>query len=191
MQYGHKHSFQTLCASPEKKSNFLPYFFRVDDDITVPDSTTTWDRRTERGTHYSVSQHHIVRLTTERSKANKPTQNPTHYNVSPSKDKQEQETRACKFSMCCSFFQLLNWKFVFRSFLHLCAGSRATCDSRATHFLTLRRLVCWTHTVFFLFGVVMSRWVLKVHCGHGRIFSLKNGNHPVKIPVALFDNFHR
>ena len=62
MQFYHKHSFKTvLCFPWTIKKNGLPQFFRVDDDITVPHSTTPWDTTTERGTHYSVSQHHIVR----------------------------------------------------------------------------------------------------------------------------------
>ena len=48
-------------ASLEKLTKSFPPFFRVDDDITVPHSTTPWDTRTERGAYYSVSQHHTMR----------------------------------------------------------------------------------------------------------------------------------
>ena len=44
-----------------KEKNRLPQFFRMDDDITAHDSITPRDMKRERGTRYSVSQHHIAR----------------------------------------------------------------------------------------------------------------------------------
>ena len=111
--------------------------------------------RTERGACCSVSQHHIVGTddkdtgqclaapyrTTGRQKKT------THHKVSLSKDKQEQKTGAYNSSMLCSFFQLLHWEYIFKSFVRLCADSLAMRDSRAIFFFfTLRCLVCWTHT---------------------------------------------
>ena len=250
MRRDYKHTFRTVLCWKIKK-NRLPPFFRVD-DMAVPHSTAPWDTRTERGTHYSVSQHHTMRhgdrerYTLQRLTAshhgtrgqrevhitvshsttpwNIRTEKGTHCSVSPhhtkrhgdrerytlqclttphhetrgerevhmtvshstpsyelttkrgtydsvwqhhivrpedrqkytitvspSKDKQEQETGACTSSMPCSLFQLLHWKSIFKSFVRPCAGSHMMRDSRAESFSHWDILVCWTHTqLFFL-----------------------------------------
>ena len=87
------------------------------------------DLTTERGTHHSVSQHHIARPDDGESYTlqcltapHRTTWGQIFFDVSPSKDKQEQKTGVCKSSMPCSFLQLLHWEYVFRGFVCLCAA---------------------------------------------------------------------
>ena len=154
--------------------------------------------RTERGACCSVSQHHIVGTddkdtgqclaapyrTTGRQKKT------THHKVSLSKDKQEQKTGAYNSSMLCSFFQLLHWEYIFKSFVRLCADSLAMRDSRAIFFFSHWDVWFAEHTHRFPFGVVMLRWVPKSLCGHFVLW-LKHVNNPVKMSVAFFGKFYR
>ena len=113
-------------------------------------------RRQRAGnTHHSVLQHHIVRPE-DREKMY------TLINVSPTNNKQEQETDAWKSSIPCSFFQRLHWKYVFRSFVRLCVGSRAMRYSRAIRFSHCARDVWLAALTDFLSlcDVLTLRWVL-------------------------------
>ena len=89
--------------------------------ITVSHSTTSYDLTTKRGTHYSVSHIRTQHRTTEGKKKKAP------YNVSPNKDKQEQQAGACKSSMLCSFFQLLHLKICFRKVSYACVRFHVQC----------------------------------------------------------------
>ena len=112
------------------------------------------------------------------------------YSVSPSKEKQEQETGACKSSVPCSFLQLLHWKYVFQMLrTPVC---RFTCNAwftcnKFSHADTSALLHSHTH-FFSVFGVLMLRWMLTGLSGHF-VFWLKHGNHPIKTPVTVFGKF--
>ena len=133
--------------------------------ITVSHGTTSYDLTTERGTHYSVSQHYIVRP--EHRGKNCTLQYVTEQGQARTRDRCLQSLRCPALS---SSFYIENNTFSKVSYL-LCAGSRATRDSRAISFRhTETSGLLNSHTNFLsLFGGLMLRWVLKGICGHFHI----------------------
>ena len=171
---------------------------------------------TERGAHYSVSQHHIVwpddrerytlqcltalhRTTWRQSEAHITVSHSTasydrrlkkkHITVSH-RARTSKNKRQVLASLRCPDLSSSFYTEKFRT-----RECRITCNARfsCNKFLTLTRLVCWTRTQISplcVLGVLMLRWVLKGLRGHF-VFWLKHRNHPVKIPVAFLGKFHR
>ena len=168
--------------------------------ITVSPSTTSYDLTTERGTRYSVSQHHIVRPDDRDVHITAPhmvqSEDRKKINITMSHRTRTVKSKRQAFAnLRCpalSSSSYIENNICFQKFrMPVC---RFTCNAWFPCNKFLLHWAVWfvelTHIFLSLFGVLMLRWVWKGLYGHC-LFWLKHGNHLVKIPVAFLGKFHR